>query len=331
MYVKDSERTKSKMLVFCMMLIFTFVFMIFGRHLLDSWGKVTLETFYVHENCKFLVFGRPFLKRFALCYRSIVCLSCLSVTLVYCGQTVGRIKMKLGMQVGLDPGHIVLHGDPAPPLPKGGRNPPIFGPYLLWPNRWMDRGCTWHGGRPQPRRLCVRWGPHFPSPVACPSSSAHIYCGEAPPQFSAQFYCDQTAGCIKMPLGMEVGFSPGDFVLDGNPDPDPKKGAEPPPIFGPYLLWPNGWMDQDGTSHGGRPWSRSHCARWGPSSPPQKGDTAPQFSDRLYCGQTAGCIKLALAMEVGLSPGDFVLDLSLIHIWRCRRSTLCRSRWSPYH
>ena len=24
-------------------------------------------------------------------------------------------------------------------------------------------------------------------------------------------------------------------------------------------------------------------------------------------------------------------DLSLIHIWRCRRSTLCRSRWSPYH
>ena len=26
-----------------------------------------------------------------------------------------------------------------------------------------------------------------------------------------------------------------------------------------------------------------------------------------------------------------VCSLSLIHIWRCRRSTLCRSRWSPYH
>ena len=25
------------------------------------------------------------------------------------------------------------------------------------------------------------------------------------------------------------------------------------------------------------------------------------------------------------------VHLSLIHIWRCRRSTLCRSRWSPYH
>ena len=25
------------------------------------------------------------------------------------------------------------------------------------------------------------------------------------------------------------------------------------------------------------------------------------------------------------------LYLSLIHIWRCRRYSLCRSRWSPYH
>jgi len=35
---------------------------------------------------------------------------------------VGWIKMKLGMQVGLGPGHIVLDGDPAP-LPKRGRSP----------------------------------------------------------------------------------------------------------------------------------------------------------------------------------------------------------------
>ena len=26
-----------------------------------------------------------------------------------------------------------------------------------------------------------------------------------------------------------------------------------------------------------------------------------------------------------------VIILSLIHIWRCRRYSLCRSRWSPYH
>ena len=36
-----------------------------------------------------------------------VCLSVLSVTFLYCGQTVGRIKIKLGTQVGLGPGHIV--------------------------------------------------------------------------------------------------------------------------------------------------------------------------------------------------------------------------------
>ena len=36
------------------------------------------------------------------------CLSVPSVTLVYCGQTVGWIKMPFGMEVGLDPGDIVL-------------------------------------------------------------------------------------------------------------------------------------------------------------------------------------------------------------------------------
>jgi len=49
-------------------------------------------------------------------------LSCLSVcgVGVYCGQTVGWIKMPFGMEVGLDPGHIVLDGDPAPPQKRGG-------------------------------------------------------------------------------------------------------------------------------------------------------------------------------------------------------------------
>jgi len=32
-----------------------------------------------------------------------------------------------------------------------------------------------------------------------------------------------------MPLGTEIGLSPGDFMLDGVPTP-PKKGAEPPPF-----------------------------------------------------------------------------------------------------
>ena len=57
-------------------------------------------------------------------YQTVVCPVCLSVTLMYCGQTVGWIKMKLGVEVGLSPGHIVLDGDPAPlPLLQRGTAP----------------------------------------------------------------------------------------------------------------------------------------------------------------------------------------------------------------
>jgi len=50
------------------------------------------------------------------------------------------------------------------------------------------------------------------------------------PKFSAHVYCDQTAGWVKLILGMVVGLSPGEFVLDGDPAPSPK-GAEPPTQF----------------------------------------------------------------------------------------------------
>jgi len=38
-----------------------------------------------------------------------------------------------------------------------------------------------------------------------------------PPQFSAHVCRGQTAGWIKMPLGMELGLGPGHIVLDGDP------------------------------------------------------------------------------------------------------------------
>jgi len=54
------------------------------------------------------------------------------------------------------------------------------------------------------------------------------------PQFSTHVYCGQTAGWIKMPLGMEVGFVPGDTVLDGDPATTPQKGGHSPhPNFWP--------------------------------------------------------------------------------------------------
>jgi len=58
-----------------------------------------------------------------------VCLSCLSVTLVYCGQTVGWIKMNLGMEIGLGPGYVVLDRNPAPLLK--GAQPPNFWPISI--------------------------------------------------------------------------------------------------------------------------------------------------------------------------------------------------------
>ena len=50
-------------------------------------------------------------------------------------------------------------------------------------------------------------------------------------KFSAHVYCDQTAGWVKLVLGMVVGLSPGEFVLDGDPAPLPKKGQSPSPIL----------------------------------------------------------------------------------------------------
>jgi len=44
------------------------------------------------------------------------------------------------------------------------------------------------------------------------------------------------------------------------------------------VLWPNGWMDQDATWYGGRPWPTPHCVRWGPTSPTERGAAArPHF------------------------------------------------------
>jgi len=59
--------------------------------------------------------------------------------------------------------------------------------------------------------------------------------GAQPPQFSAIVRCGQTAEWTKMPLGMEVGLGPGDFVFDGTQLP-PEKRAHPPPNFWPMSI-----------------------------------------------------------------------------------------------
>jgi len=47
------------------------------------------------------------------------------------------------------------------------------------------------------------------------------------------------------------------------------------------------------------------------NSPPKKRGTAPlnfRAMPHVCCGQTAGCIRIPLGTEVGLGPGDIVLD-----------------------
>jgi len=41
---------------------------------------------------------------------------------------------------------------------------------------------------------------------------------------------------------------------------------------------------------------------------PEKRYTTPQFTAHVYCGQTAGRIKVPLGTEVGLCPSHIVLD-----------------------
>jgi len=91
----------------------------------------------------------------------------------------------------------------------------------------MDQYATWYGGRPRPRRHCVRWATELPLKGAQPHFSAHVYCG-------------QTPRWIKIPLSMKAGIGPGHIVLHGALLlPPPQKKASHTTIFGPCLLWPN--------------------------------------------------------------------------------------------
>jgi len=95
--------------------------------------------------------------------------------------------------------------------------------------------------------------------------------GASPPIFG-HICCSQIAGWIKMPLGMEVGISPGDFVLDGDPAlPSRKWEQSPLPNFRPISIVVRRLqyrcMHQDATWYGGRLQPRGLCVRWEPSPP----------------------------------------------------------------
>ena len=136
----------------------------------------------------------------------------------------------------------------------------------LWPNGCTDQDETWHAGSTQRWPHCVRWGPSSP-----PKKGA-----EPPPQFSAHFYCHKTAGRIKMPLGMDAGLGRGDFVLDGDPAPSPKRGLSPQFSAHLYCGQTAGWIKMPlGTKVGLSALSPGDCVRWEPISPSPKRGWSP--------------------------------------------------------
>jgi len=80
-----------------------------------------------------------------------------------------------------------------------------------------------------------------------------------------------------MPLGIDVGLSPGDFVLDGDPVFPPQQRGQsplqPPSNFRPIsiVLKQLNASINDATRYGGKPQPRRVCVRWGPSPLAKKG------------------------------------------------------------
>ena len=220
-------------------------------------------------------------------------------------------------------------------LPNRGQSPQFSAHvYCGQTAAWID--ATWYGGRPRPRRHCVRWGPS-PSPKAGRASASPIF---DPLLLWPDGWMHQAAtwyGVRPQPRGLCVRWGP---------SPSPKAGQ---PQFLAHLLWPNGWMHQDATWYGGRPgpsrlcstgtqlaseerahppppnfwpmsimskrlngsryaaWCggkpqpRRHCVRWGCSSPLQRAQP-PVFGSCL-----AGWMKTPLGTEVDLGPLHIVL------------------------
>ena len=110
-----------------------------------------------------------------------------------------------------------------------------------------------------------------------------------------------------MPLGMVVGLSPGDFVLDGDTAPSPKRGRSPKFSAHVYCAQTAGCITMPldvevGLSLG------NFVFDGDPASPPLKVHSAPKFLSNVRCAQTTGWMKTPLVTEVDLGPGHIVLD-----------------------
>ena len=120
------------------------------------------------------------------------------------------------------------------PIPKTDRAP-IFGLCLLWPNCWMDQDDNWHGRRPH----CAGFWSQLPLQKKGTVVPPKVMFKGHSSQFSVHVCCGQTAGWIKMTIGMVVVL----IVLDFGASSLSRKKAQLFPQRS-CLLWPNGRMHQ---------------------------------------------------------------------------------------
>jgi len=181
--------------------------------------------------------------------------------------------MKLGMQVGLGPGHIVLDGDvvldgnPASPPPN--RHSPQFLAHIC-----CDQMAGW---------IKVSLG----MKVDLGPGDFVLYEDPAPSQKGGRAPSSIFGPC---PLWSNGWMDQDGTWHRGGPwsrlhcarlepnSPAQKRRRSPLPIFDPFRLWPNGLMHQDATQYGGRLQPRGVCVRWEvwvPSTLPKRGTEPP--------------------------------------------------------
>jgi len=138
-------------------------------------------------------------------------------------QTVGWIKMKLGTQVGLDHGHIVLDGHPAS-LPKKGNSPLQFSAHV---HCGQTAGCI-----NIPLGTKVGLGPGY---IVLDGDPAPPLQGAAPSFRPMSVVARRLDGSRCHLVAQATSCYRGSSF--------PQKGHSPP-IFGPCLLWPSGRPSQ---------------------------------------------------------------------------------------
>ena len=99
-------------------------------------------------------------------------------------------------------------------------------------------------------------------------------------------------------------------------------------------IWTNWWLFASFW------WSpqRPRCTAFAPPSDRRRPlRICPARSPRSRLGSAAGFERMFVpqaftpSLKLYYRHTCTLLGLSLIHIWRCRRYAVCRSRWSPYH